>query len=214
MGVHERKAREFDRREREILSAALALFRRPDWQAVTIDQIAARAEIGKGTIYKHFATKDEIYGRLALDFYRGLLASLRNVDLNGDFARVLRALVRAFWDRHVRLAPEEQRVVQYCERPDFLEQLPQGTRAALRDVNAETSNIVGAFLERAMADGAIERRPLGVVMYLLQASVLGAIRMAWTGCIRSGQEEQYVNDLTDFVAAGLVSSNARQAQAG
>lgn len=213
MGVRERKAREFDRREREILSAALTLFRRPDWQAVTIDQIAARAEIGKGTVYKHFATKDEIYGRLALEFYRDLLASLRKVSLDGDFAPGLGALVHAFWDRHVRLAPEEQRVVQYCERPDFLEQLPPNTRAALRDVNVEISNIVGGFLERAMAEGAIERRPLAVVMYLLQASVLGGIRMAWTGCIRPGQEEQYLTDLTEFVAAGLAPARTRHLQA-
>lgn len=34
-----------------------------DWQTVTIEQIAERAEIGKGTIYKHFKTKDEILYR-------------------------------------------------------------------------------------------------------------------------------------------------------
>ena len=63
MGISERREREFQRREGEILDAALELFSADDWQSVTIDQIARRAEIGKGTVYLHFASKDEIYAR-------------------------------------------------------------------------------------------------------------------------------------------------------
>src|SRR4051812_11157804 len=80
MGVQERKAREFNRREQEILAAALQLFRRDEWQTVTVEQIAQQAEIGKGTVYKHFASKDEIYARLALRFHRGILDATRRVD--------------------------------------------------------------------------------------------------------------------------------------
>ena len=58
MSIHDRKAREFQRREEDILKAALALSNRDDWQAVTIEQIAQKAEIGKGTVYKHFPSKD------------------------------------------------------------------------------------------------------------------------------------------------------------
>ena len=63
----ERKIREFERREQEILSAALELFAGERWESVTVTQIAKQAGIGKGTVYKHFASKDEIYARLALD---------------------------------------------------------------------------------------------------------------------------------------------------
>ena len=64
---HSRKAREFQRRELEILEAARELFEKQDWLTVTIQQISDQAEIGKGTVYKHFATKDEIYARLLLE---------------------------------------------------------------------------------------------------------------------------------------------------
>ena len=49
MSIQDRRAREFVRREQDILQAALALSNRDDWQTVTIDQIAPKAEIGKGT---------------------------------------------------------------------------------------------------------------------------------------------------------------------
>jgi AcrR family transcriptional regulator len=204
MSVQDRKAREFQRREREILDSALALFRRPDWQGVTIDQIAARAEIGKGTIYKHFETKDEIYARLAVDFQLRLLAELRRIDLTGDLATSLRSMIRVFWQAHLGLPPEYRRVVQYCERPDFLDRLPARTCGAMREVNGEITGILTGLLEQAMADGTLPRKPMPLVTYVLQAVVFGALRMAWTGCIPQGQEDLYLGEITEFVVAALL----------
>jgi AcrR family transcriptional regulator len=44
----------------QILSAAIDLFSRRGLDAVTIDDIAAAADVGKGTIYNYFATKEDI----------------------------------------------------------------------------------------------------------------------------------------------------------
>ncbi len=51
----------FEERESAILAAARELFQREDWELVTIDEIAAKAQIGKGTVYKHVASKDELH---------------------------------------------------------------------------------------------------------------------------------------------------------
>lgn len=77
MPLQDRKQRQFASREREILTAALELCSTPDWETVTVSEIARRAEVGKGTLYKHFASKDELLFRLMMDFYRGLLDILR-----------------------------------------------------------------------------------------------------------------------------------------
>ena len=44
----------------QILSAAIDLFSRRGIAAVTIDEIAVAADVGKGTIYNYFATKEDI----------------------------------------------------------------------------------------------------------------------------------------------------------
>jgi AcrR family transcriptional regulator len=44
----------------QIISAAIDLFSRRGLDAVTIDEIAAAADVGKGTIYNYFATKEDI----------------------------------------------------------------------------------------------------------------------------------------------------------
>jgi AcrR family transcriptional regulator len=44
----------------QILFTAIDLFSRRGLDAVTIDEIAAAADVGKGTIYNYFATKEDI----------------------------------------------------------------------------------------------------------------------------------------------------------
>lgn len=62
------KAQEFRRREEEILQKAQELFIEHGEDKVTVEMIADGVGIGKGTIYKHFETKDEIYLRLMLRY--------------------------------------------------------------------------------------------------------------------------------------------------
>ena len=66
MGVKERKARDFKRREEEILAAAYELLTDLEPIQMTMEMIAEKAEIGRGTIYKHFKSKDDIYVHLIL----------------------------------------------------------------------------------------------------------------------------------------------------
>src|SRR3982750_252671 len=111
MGVRDRKAREFQRREADLLQAALALSNHDDWQAVTIDQIARKAEIGKGTVYKHFESKNEMYARLALDFHGLVLARLRGISSALPTTDRLREVLAVFWEVY-STHTEYQRVVE------------------------------------------------------------------------------------------------------
>ena len=79
-----RKVREFRRREQEILDTALKLFLEQGEDSVTVEMIADAVGIGKGTIYKHFKSKAEIYLRLMLDYERDLNALLHSADVDRD----------------------------------------------------------------------------------------------------------------------------------
>lgn len=61
MGTAERKAREKLLRHQQILDAAYDVFNQVGFNAATIDQIAERAELAKGTIYIYFKSKEELY---------------------------------------------------------------------------------------------------------------------------------------------------------
>lgn len=58
--VESRRQRKKFAARAQILSTAIDLFSRRGLDAVTIDEIAAAADVGKGTIYNYFATKEDI----------------------------------------------------------------------------------------------------------------------------------------------------------
>ena len=58
--VASRRERKKSAARSQILSAAIDLFSRRGLDAVTMDEIATAADVGKGTIYNYFATKEDI----------------------------------------------------------------------------------------------------------------------------------------------------------
>lgn len=51
-------------KERQILAAAEVLFTTRRFHEVTMDEVCQQAEVGKGTIYRYFKDKDDLFQRL------------------------------------------------------------------------------------------------------------------------------------------------------
>ena len=64
MGLKERREREREERKRQILDAARSLLFSEGLQSTSINKIAKNAELGVGTIYSYFASKEEIFAAL------------------------------------------------------------------------------------------------------------------------------------------------------
>jgi len=61
MGLEERRRREKEQRRSTILNAARKLFFEKGFKYVTVDNIAKKSELSKGSIYLHFNSKEDIY---------------------------------------------------------------------------------------------------------------------------------------------------------
>lgn len=68
-----------DRTRQKLLSAALEVFTEFGLDATTIEEITQRADLGKGTFYRHFRDKEEIATYLVDLSINELLERLRNV---------------------------------------------------------------------------------------------------------------------------------------
>jgi AcrR family transcriptional regulator len=77
MGVAERRLRERQERVHSILEAALRVFAREGLRPATMEAIAAEAQLGKGTIYYYFSSKETLLEELMLsvveEYFNGLL---------------------------------------------------------------------------------------------------------------------------------------------
>ncbi len=67
MGLEERRKRERENRRNAILKAARKLFFERGFKPVTVESIARKAELSKGSIYLYYNSKEEIYTQILLN---------------------------------------------------------------------------------------------------------------------------------------------------
>jgi AcrR family transcriptional regulator len=201
-----RKEREFHRREQEILDAALALCASPDWEAVSVEQIAERAEVGKGTVYKHFASKDELLFQLMMRFYHSLLERLRGSLIDGSPAQQMRFIFAEALRYHLERR-EYRYVVEYCERSDFKERAPAGWRDDFLELDQAFQEWGTPIIEEGMARGEFAERPATHVLLGIHAAFKGAVDMIWVDqawCPHPGGKDAIVEAVTDFMMLGVI----------
>lgn len=176
MGTTERKQREFAAREDALKQAAIELFERDDWETVTIDQIAARGEYAKGTVYKHFASKNDLYARLAVHYAEETLRHLGAVPKELPFEEAVRRIVAVYWDRFTARRAYG-RLSLYVQRDDFLPSLPETTRERMRAVDAQHLGLVAAVLQKAIEAGDVPAGEIRMRLFAANAMLMGALRM-------------------------------------
>jgi len=208
MARSDRKEREFERREEEILDAALALCSTPQFESVTVEQIADRADVGKGTVYKHFASKDELLFRLHIRFYRGLLGELRAEIDEQPPLQQLRRIIEYAMRYHLR-RPEYRYVVEYCSRLDFMERAEAAWRDDFLALDRAFADWGTPMVLAGMESGVFETRPVDRVLVGMHACFKGSITMLWAGrswCpfASDASDEELVGSVSDFMMAGLV----------
>lgn len=106
MGVTERRLKEREGRIRTILEAALRVFAREGLRPATMEAIATEAQLGKGTIYYYFPSKEalleELVASLAREYFRGLLEGAAGQETPVEIARgIVERLIA-----HYRRKPE------------------------------------------------------------------------------------------------------------
>ena len=207
MGVAERKAREFQRREDEILSAALSLFGARDWQSVTMDEIAETAEIGKGTIYKHFRSKDEVCARLVLEHSRGMLERIDAVDRSLPPAERIGAMLRAFWHHSIG-SPELLRLAAYCDVAEHTLRLSPAVAQEYESIKARIKGTVAAVLVEKVSEGRFADMPVNYIHLIGWAVLLGSRQLIASGQFPEVDPDDYLEFLVAFLLRGAGANPA------
>jgi AcrR family transcriptional regulator len=147
-------------RRARVLDAAMELAAEGGYDAVQMRDVAARAQVALGTIYRYFSSKDHLLAAGQVEMWRIQAAALAERPPSGANAadRVVNLL-----DRSMRGAlSEPQRtaaLVTACATPD----------PAVRECQAEMMAIMDEVLIDAMADVEVERR----------AAVAVTLRQVW-----------------------------------
>jgi AcrR family transcriptional regulator len=161
------KAAELTRQR--LLRAALELFTTQGYHATTTPQLARRAGIAEGTIYRHFRSKQELVNELYRGAARWATRLVRDVDASQRVAPV-RAKLAALGEALVQGAGREPAMVRLFFFLDHGALLDESSRTAGRDFRAALEQLVA----QGKAEGSV--RPGGVD--LLAAAWLAVVRVA------------------------------------
>lgn len=208
MGIEERRAREFRRREQDILAAALALAGGEDWPAVTIDHIADKAEIGKGTVYKHFKSKDEVCARLVMDDGKELLAELEAIDPQMEFVPRLKQVLKTFWRHHMR-RNELFQLRMYCELSPHSLNLSEGFAREFWSVRDAVVNHVRKVVQEGIERGIVPNQRIDYLMSAGWSTLAGAMRLVNEHNFPTlNADPDYLDYLVDYILKGLMNAQA------
>ncbi|MEL7648268.1 MAG: TetR/AcrR family transcriptional regulator [Sedimentibacter sp.] len=71
---------EYNQKRKDILTSARSLFREKGFHNTKIEEIAAKAGVGKGTVYEYFTSKQEIFDETCIDKVAVIHDSLEEIN--------------------------------------------------------------------------------------------------------------------------------------
>ena len=153
MSVAERKRRMWEEREQLILHEAHALLRQHGYLGLNLNDLAARIDYAKGTIYQHFATKE--------DLIAGLIASRKGafIDQIAKAARYpgpSRHRFQAIGEVADRMAMTHGDLLgaqALIEQPSMWEKVSETWQQRLRDLPRRLAEGMGEVVRMAIAAG-------------------------------------------------------------
>ena len=184
-----RRAQEFRQREREILDAALALFLEQGEDKVTVEMIADKVGIGKGTIYKHFETKNEIYLLLMIRYEEELAEIFREIRETDEKERLAREYFRfriSDPKRYLLFDRLEHKVIKDHAVPELVDKLHR-----IRAANFEHLQDI---VKQRIEEGALEDVDPLYHIWAAWALAHGAV-----GLMESPFYQRQIEDKGDFL---------------
>jgi AcrR family transcriptional regulator len=151
----ERRAREKAQRRREILDAAREEFFERGFHTPTVDDVAARAEVSKGTIYLYFESKEEILAHLLLEGLDKLLHEMqaaRDQSPEPEPESCLRALAGAYL-AFCQTNPSYFRLIMAFDRGRFEESISAELYGQVLNQSLQGLGLVSESIEAGAASG-------------------------------------------------------------
>ncbi len=180
MGIIERKQRHKDALRDKILAAARDIVLREGFAALTLRKLAAAIEYAPGTIYLHFAGRDDIARQLCVVGFRELLAALAPAAAEPEPRARLVAILAAY----VRFGvanPETYRLIFLADPEVSGAALPSDLLAKPEDPGAQAFMLLVRALEALRGEGRIaaEADPIALAK-VVWAGVHGVVSLKLT----------------------------------
>jgi AcrR family transcriptional regulator len=195
-----------DESRRRILEAAREVFFEESFERANLDEVARRAGIAKGTIYRYFDTKAELYvAVLSLNADHFVARMRQTIDpaLAAD-EQVRR--IGTFYFRHYRQNPEYFRIFWALENRGLIGEVEETLVRAVTDVWKRCLQLLADQIERGVGEGLF--RPcdaweIANIFWIVGNGLLQTDLDPARRALRAGDLEKVFEDALDLLLRGL-----------
>jgi AcrR family transcriptional regulator len=156
-----------ERKRREIVKVASRLFATRPFHQVRLEDVAAEAGIGKGTVYIYFETKEDLYCSLLLEGISGLIERLEEA-VGESESSAWQALERAIGEM----------VAFAAQHPELFELIRSGwtpTNDRLEEKRVELGRVLQNILRRGTRRGELSDPNPALTAQFILSAVRGAM---------------------------------------
>jgi AcrR family transcriptional regulator len=159
-----------------ILAAALALFAERGYHGTAIPEVAQRAHVGTGTIYRYFASKELLVNAV----FREAKTLLRDFLVpRVDISLAPREVFRQLWWGLYSFAREHPLPFKFLELQDHVPYLDQDSR----NVELQVLAPIWAYSVMSRRTGVARDMPSEAIMALVWGAFVGLLKAEHTGHI-------------------------------
>lgn len=198
-------------REDAILASVNRLLAEKGFDSMTIDEVAADVGIAKASLYKHFASKEELAAAAMVQVLDRALAFLAGIQADANASALERVRAAARWTMQVQLAGE---MPSLPAQNSALRSALVADRA-YTDKLMELSEVLGGWIVEAQKSGQLDPKlPSEVILYTLFARACDPV----LGLLKSSGNypderivEMMMSTCFDGLAGGTAPGRARTA---
>ena len=155
-----------------ILSAALELFSEKGFHGTAVPEIAQRAGVAAGTIYRYFTSKEAIVNQL---YQRQKAQLLAAVMADFPFQGHARTQVHHFITRVFAFAQQHPQAFKFLELHHHAPYLDDESKK----VEASVVAMANEFVEQNERAKVLRKAPEGMLAGLVWGAVVGLVRAGW-----------------------------------
>jgi AcrR family transcriptional regulator len=194
---------------RRILASARKVFLASSFLDANLNEIARGADVGKGTLYRHFESKGELYLAMLSEHGDVLLREMAEaISGDGPISKQIERLAHfylGFWERH----PDHFQIIHAVRSADWVGPLSPELMAHLREVFERPLRVLEVLIRRGIDRGEI--RPVdpwntASALALSVNAVIGLVVAEGVPVVERDPKAVY-RQLVDLLLAGLAATD-------
>ena len=178
MGIKERREREKNERRESILRAAIQVYDKEGYHAITMEKIAEAAELSRATLYLYFKTKDEIFIHAIVsyaDFFTNRLEHLY-----AACSQIEDNLLERLWYTFIEFYEKDSasfNATLYFHQSEMIRNLPENLRVMLDRSGSRNYEYLSKIMAYGIGQGFFRDCNPKTLAEVVWTSFLGIIHL-------------------------------------